>query len=95
MRCTCSNYGCTQKFFYKIEPNLHYRPTRFFTLAVVPKRGNEWRGPAPRLIASGQRISEKTLQRWRTVDYSASDSTGLGIEPQKFCIDSDISNTTL
>ena len=30
-------------FFNKIESNLHY--TRFIDLAVVPKRGNEWRGP--------------------------------------------------
>ena len=93
MRCICKNYGCTQTFFCKIESNLHY--TRFITLAVVPKRGNEWRGPTPRLIAPGQRRSEETLQRWRAVGYSASDSTGLGIERQIFRIDSDIFNTTL
>ena len=81
-------------FFNKIESNLRYY-TRFITLAVVPKRGNEWRGPTPRLIAPGQHISEETLQRWRAVGYSASDSTGLGIEPQIFRIDSDIFNTTL
>ena len=33
MHCICSNYGCTQTFFYIIESNLHY--TRFITLAVV------------------------------------------------------------
>ena len=93
MHCICSNYGCTQTFFYKIALNLHY--TRFITIAVVPKRGNEWRGPTPRLIAPGQRSSEETLQRWRAVGYSASDSTGLGIELQIFRIDSDIFNTTL
>ena len=49
MRCICRNYGCTQTFFYKMESNLHY--TRFITFAVVQKRGNEWRGPTPRLIA--------------------------------------------
>ena len=65
-------------FFNKIESNLHY--TRFITLAVVPKRGNEWRGPTPRLIAPGQRRSGETLQWWRAVGYRASDSTGLGIE---------------
>ena len=93
MRCICSNYGCTQTFFYKIESNLHY--TCFITLAVVSKRGNEWRGPTPRLIAPGQHSSEETLQRWRAVGYSASDLTGFGIEPQIFRIDSDIFMTTL
>ena len=85
--------GAHKHFFYKIESNLHY--TGFITLPVVQKRGNEWRGPTPRLIAPWQRSSEETLQRWRTVGYSASDSTGLGIEPQIFRIDSDIFNTTL
>ena len=60
MRCICCN-GCTQNFFYKIESNFHY--TGFITLAVVPKRGNEWRGSTPRL-APGQRSSEETLQWW-------------------------------
>ena len=93
MRCIRSNCGCTQTFFSKIESNLHY--TRFITLALVPKRGNEWRGPTPRLIAPGQRSSEETSQRWRAVGYSASDSNGLGIEPQIFRIESDIFSTTL
>ena len=93
MRCICSNYGCTQTFFHIIESNFHY--TRFITFAVVPKRGNEWRGPTPRLIAPGQRSYEETLERWRAVGYSASDSTGLGIERHIFRIDSDIFNTTL
>ena len=93
MRCICSNYGCTQTFFHKIESNLHY--TRFITLAVAVKRDNEWRGPTPRLIAPGQRSSEETLRRWRAVGYSASNSTGLRIDPQIFRIDSDIFNTTL
>ena len=88
MRCICSNYGCTQTFFYEIESNLHY--IRFITFAVVPQRGNECGGPTPRLIAPGQRRSEETLQRWRAVGYSASDSTGLGIEPQIFRIDSEV-----
>ena len=87
------NYGCTQTFFYKIESNLHY--TRFITLPVVPKRGNEWRGPTPQLIAPWQRSFEETLQRWRAVGQSGSDSTGLGIELQIFRIDSDIFITTL
>ena len=78
-------------FFYKIESNLHY--TRFI-LPVVPKRGNEWQGPTPRLIAPGQRSSEETLQRWRAVGYGASDLIGLRIEPQIFRIDRDIFNTT-
>ena len=94
MRCICSNYGCTQTFFLnKFQSNLHY--TRFITLAVVPKRGNKWQGPTPRLIAPEQRSSAETFQRWRAVGYNASDSTGLGIEPQIFRIDSDIFNTTL
>ena len=93
MRCICSNYGCTQTFFYKIVLNLHC--TRFITLAAVPRRGNEWRGPTPRLIAPGQRRSEETLQRWRAVGYSASDSTGPGIELLIFRIHSDIVSTTL
>ena len=50
-------------FLNKIESNLRY--TRFITFAVVPKRGNEGRGPTSRLIAPGQRRSEETLQRWR------------------------------
>ena len=62
MRCMCSNYGCAQTFFYKIESNLHY--TRFIALAVVPKRGNEWRGPTPLLIAPGQRRSEAVASRY-------------------------------
>ena len=57
MRCICSNYGCTQTFLYKIESNLYY--TRFIILPVVPKRGNEWRGPTPRLMAPGQRSPKK------------------------------------
>ena len=80
-------------FFHKIESNLRY--TRFITLAVVPKRGNEWRGPTTLLIAPVQHSSEETLQRWPAVGYNASDSTGLGIEPQIFRVDSDIFNTTL
>ena len=35
-------------FFFQIESNLQYTGTRFITLAVVPKRGNEWQGPTPR-----------------------------------------------
>ena len=80
-------------FFYKIESNLHY--TRFITLAVVPKRGNEWRGATPRRIAPGHRSFEETLQWWQAVGYKASDSTGLRIEHQIFRIDSNIINTTL
>ena len=82
-------------FLNKIESNLRY--ARFITLAVVPKRGDEWRRPTPRLrsIAPGQHSSEKTLQWWRAVGHSVSNSTSLGIEPQIFCIDSDIFNTTL
>ena len=80
-------------FFNKIESNLCY--TRFITLAVVPKRGSEWRGPTPLLITPVQHSSEETLQQWQAVGYSASDSTGLGIEPQIFRVDSDIFNTTL
>ena len=38
MQLTKLNYGCTQ-IKKKIESNLHY--TRFITLAVVLKRGNE------------------------------------------------------
>ena len=57
MRCICSNYGCTQTFFCKVESNLYY--TRFITLAVVPKPGNEWRGPTPRFIAPGNTVPKK------------------------------------
>ena len=80
----------------QISHLFHY--TRFIirpTLAAVPKRGNEWRGSTLRLIAPGQCSSEETLLRWRAVGFSASDSTGLGIEPQILRIDSDIFNTTL
>ena len=93
MRCICRNYGCTQTFFYEIESNLHY--TRFIIFAVVQKRDNEWRSPTPQLIAPGQCSYEETLQRWRAVGYSASDSTGQGMERHIFRIDSDIFNTTL
>ena len=49
MQCICSTYGCAKSFFFKTKSNLHY--TRFITLAVVPKRGNERRGTTPRLSA--------------------------------------------
>ena len=46
-------------FFNKVESNLRYTGTRFITLAVVPQRGNEWRGPTPRLIAPGNTAPKK------------------------------------
>ena len=52
-------------------------------------------GVRPRVLALGQHRSEETSQRWRAVDYTVSDLTGLGTEPQIFRIDSDICNTTL
>ena len=39
-------------------------------------------GARPLGLAPGQRRSEETSQRWRTVGYSVSDLTGLGIEPK-------------
>ena len=47
-------------------------------------------GARPGGLAPEQRSCEETSQRWRAVGYSASDLTGLGIEPQTFRIDSDI-----
>ena len=40
--------------------------------------------------AIAERSSQETSQRQRTVGYTVSDLTGLGIEPQTFRIDSDI-----
>ena len=77
MRCICSNYGCTQFFFFKINSNLDY--TRFIKFVVLPKRGSEWQGPTPRLSAWATQRKE-TSQRLRAVGYTVSDLTGLGIE---------------
>ena len=52
-------------------------------------------GTLPRGLVSGQRSSEESLQPWRTVGYTTSNLTGLGIEPQNFRIDGDICNTAL
>ena len=52
-------------------------------------------GAQPRGLALGQHKSEETSLRWRSVGYTLSDLTGVGIEPQIFRIDSDICNTTL
>ena len=81
LKCSVSavTMAAHKHFFNKFESNLCY--THFITLAVVPKRGNEWRDPTPWFIAPGQHSSEKTLQRWRAVGYSAFDLTGVGIEP--------------
>ena len=53
-------------FFIKLNQIFNY--TRFITFAVVQKRGNEWRGPTPRLIAPGQRSYEENVaavaSRW-------------------------------
>ena len=88
MRCICSNYGCTQFFFFfLINSNLDY--TRFIKFVVVPKRGSEWQGPIPRLSACATQRKE-TSQRLRAVGYTVSDLTGLGIESQTFRIDSEI-----
>ena len=81
MRCICSNYGCSQIFFFLIKSNLDY--TRFIKFVVIPKRGSEWQAP-------GQRSSKKTSQQWRAFGYTVSDLTDLGIESQTFRIDSEI-----
>ena len=52
-------------------------------------------GVRPRVLAFEQHRSEETSQQWRAVGYTVYDLIGLGIEPQIFRIDSDISNTTL
>ena len=52
--------------FKKISLNLHY--ICFITLAVVPKRGNEWRDPTPRLsawTAQLQKYVAAVTSRWR------------------------------
>ena len=54
MRCICSNYGRTQFFFFK--SNLHC--ARFIKVAVVPKRGSEWRGATPRVKRLGNAAGE-------------------------------------
>ena len=89
MRCICTNYGCTQIFFFLIKSNLDY--TRFIKFVVVSKRGSEWRGPTPRLSAwTKKRRSKETSQRLWAVGYTVSNLTGLGIESQTFRIDSEI-----
>ena len=65
MRCICSNYGCTQFFFFLIKSNLDH--TRFIKFVVVSKRGSEWRGPTPRLSAWAtqlQRNVAAVASRW-------------------------------
>ena len=65
MRCICSNYGCTQIFFFSIKSNLDY--TRFIKFVVVPKRGSELQGPTPRLSAWAtqlQRDVAAVASRW-------------------------------
>ena len=64
-----------KNFDIKIKSNLRY--TRGITL----KRGTSGEVQL-RSIAPGQHISEKTLQRWRAVRDTASDLTGLEIEPR-------------
>ena len=52
-------------FFFLIKVNLLC--TRFIKLAVVPKRGSEWRGPTPRLSAWATQVRKnvKTVaSRW-------------------------------
>ena len=63
-------------FPHKLEhQNLHY------TSGITPKRvtsgGAHLRGLAP-----GLHSSEETSQRWRVVDDTVSNWTGLGIEPK-------------
>ena len=43
-------------------------------------------GARPRGLSPGQRSSEETSQRWRTVGYTVYYLTGLAIEPQTFHI---------
>ena len=52
-------------FFFLIKSNLHC--TRFITLAVLPKRGSEWRGTTPRLSAWATQVRRSVIaaaSRW-------------------------------
>ena len=65
MRYICSNYGCTQFFFFLIKSNLYY--TRFIKFVVVSKRGSEGRGPIPRLSAWATQLQRNVVavaSRW-------------------------------
>ena len=75
------------KFFVKIKSNLRY--TRFIKLAVVPKRGSDWRGLTSRLSAWTTQFRRNVFR------YTVFDVTDVGIEPQTFRIDSNIFNTAL
>ena len=87
MRCICSNYGCTQFFFFKSNQILII----LVSLNSLLYRNVVASGRArPRGLAPGQRSSKETSQRLRAVGYTVFDLTGLGIESQTFRIDSEI-----
>ena len=87
MWCICSNYGCTQFFFFILNQILIV----IVLLNLLLYRNVVASGRArPRGLAPGQRSSKETSQRLRVVGYTVSDLTGLGIEFQTFRIDSEI-----
>ena len=53
-----------------------------------------WSGGPNEIFAPGPELS-LGAPGWRAVDYTVSDFTGLGIEPQALRIDSDIFNAAL
>ena len=59
--------------------NLQCRPNP----DITPKRV-KMAGPLLRSLAAGKHKSEETLPRWRTVDATAPDLTGPGIEIQTY-----------
>ena len=89
MRCICSSL--TMAAHKNILTKLNLHNTHFITLVVVPQRGNEWRCPTPRLSARATHL-RRNFAAVANRCLHVSDLTGLGIEPQTFRIDSDISS---
>ena len=87
MRCICSNYGCTDFFFFKSNQILIIRVSLNSLLYRNVVASGRVR---PRGLAPGQRSTKETSQQWLAVGYTVSDLTGLGIESQTFRIDSEI-----
>ena len=65
----------------------------FIILALLRRTCNEWRVHF-RGLAHGQHSPEKTSQRRRTIDDTASDFIGPGIEPQTSRADIDVVTIT-
>ena len=73
----------------KIDEQL-FDKNRIFVILAVLHRSGGWRDHLCDL-SPRQHSSEETSQRWRAVDKTVSNSTGVGIEPKIVRADSDAS----